>query len=96
MIDLSTIRILYRRPDDLALYGIPYLMRADVGQAPRDLIRGNGGRIPEAWIYLGHPGWWSHMPREDQAAVKAWLVGKDAPGNPGEWRVVDAAEEVTP
>lgn len=28
---LNTIRVLYRQPDTMALYGIPYEMRRDVG-----------------------------------------------------------------
>lgn len=37
--NLAQIRVLYRQPDTLALWGIPYDMRADVGQQPRDIER---------------------------------------------------------
>lgn len=63
---IDSIHVLYRRPDSLCLYGIPYAMRP--GQSPRDLIRAEwpaksherympplkrSGELPSDWIYLG-------------------------------------------
>jgi hypothetical protein len=103
MIDLSTIRILWRQPDTMTLWGVPYLMRE--GQQPGDIWRARQARgwarpadygsaqVSLAdWIYLGEPGWWGHMSTEDQDAAEAWLVGREVPGNPCEWCVVDVLE----
>jgi hypothetical protein len=99
MIDLSPIRVLWRQPDTLALWGVPYDMRP--GQQPGDLWRARQAYRPPRygvlasprislsdWVYLGSPGWWGSMPREDQASVKEWLTGRDAPGGPGEWSLM--------
>lgn len=87
---LETIRVLWRRPDTMELWGIPYDMRE--GQAPRDLY--NGRRIPdtcaiaagrygatihapgvrEDWIYLGAPGWWGSLSAHEQALIEAYLA----------------------
>lgn len=104
---LALIRVLFRAPDTLCLYGIPYDMRE--GQQPSDLwqarsyadllasARGFYGRRIHApgplddWIWLGCPGWWGNMSRDDQAAVKAWLQGRAVPENPFEWCCVSVA-----
>lgn len=84
--DLKMIRVLYRQPDTMALYGIPYEMRRDVRQEPRDLIRGNAGQIPGDWIWLGSPGWYGSMSLDERAAVDLFLlVVGETPDNPGEW-----------
>ena len=97
---LRSIRVLFRAPDTLALYGIPYDMRE--GQSPGDLWRGRRqpivydqtyGRTEAApgpredWIWLGTPGWWGTMPKQEQKAVEAFLAEhKDSiPGGPYEW-----------
>ena len=87
---LATIRVLYRAPDTLALYGIPYYMRP--GQSPRHLWESNSipdtiataqgwyGRTisspgPRAdWIWLGSPGWWGHLSEAEQKTIAAWLA----------------------
>jgi hypothetical protein len=86
---LNTIKILFRAPDTLALYGVPYEMRP--GQQPGDLWR--AGR-KEGWIWLGSPGWWGHLSHENQAAIKAFLAKHSdiIPNNPYEW---DRIEEST-
>jgi hypothetical protein len=66
------IFVLYRKPDALGLYGIPYRMRE--GQSPRDLQKAHDDYVPPRpghygskqtdlsdWVYLGHPGWWGDM-----------------------------------
>lgn len=87
-IDLSSIRVLYRQPDTLALWGIPYDLRP--GQSPRDLwnaprpdvlarAAGRSGAMIHApgplddWIWLGCPGWWCNIERADQQQIAAWL-----------------------
>lgn len=88
--DLNSIVVLYR-DDNLGLWGIPYEMRRDVGQEPRHLARAGNTK---GWIYLGHPGWWGSIPRDDQARIKAFLKDVDLPGHPHEWGYV--AELRTP
>jgi hypothetical protein len=104
---LASIRVLFRAPDTLALYGIRYEMRA--GQAPRDLWlagrRAEAGTAPRSaaysdprneWIWLGSPGWWGTMPRESRARVEAWLA-KHAlaiPQNPYEWCRIAPSSEI--
>lgn len=84
-IDLSSIKTIYRDAN-LALWGIPYRMRSEVGQQPRDLDR---ARNTKGWVYLGSPGWWGTISREDQAAIKEWLAGIDVPGSWYEWGYVE-------
>src|SRR3990167_2877417 len=84
---LSTIRVLFRAPDSLALWGIPYEMNREVRQQPMDLFRAHGGALP-GWIYLGSPGWWGAMTRDEQAEVTAFLAGRDVPCNPCEWDTI--------
>lgn len=99
---LASIRVLYRQPDTMALWGIPYDMRP--GQAPLDLWRSRtipdtakltigwfGSTLSspgprEDWIWLGSPGWYRHMTKEEQGLVKAWLPTlEDIPSGPCEW-----------
>lgn len=93
MSDLNTIRVLYR-DGLLQLWGIPYEMRRDVGQAPKDLDLVNNRR---GWIYLGSShvdrltktavGWFGSMSVERMEEVKAYLVAHadDLPLNHYEW-----------
>lgn len=84
--NLNTIRVLWRQPDLMALWGIPYAMRP--GQSPRDLwigrlvpdrtFVGYGKHVyrpgpREGWIWLGQPGWWGNLSSEAQAAIVAFL-----------------------
>ena len=104
-IDLSSIRVLYRQPDTLSLWGIPYDLRP--GQSPRDLwnaprpdvlarAAGRSGALMYApgplddWIWLGCPGWWGNISRDDQQQIATWLekLGDLVPDNPCEWAVV--------
>lgn len=95
---LSTIKVLWRAPDHLALYGIPYELRP--GQSPRDLWRayheweapkpGHYGskRISlDDWVYLGNPGWFGTMTRPEIQLVEEFLAAhkQEVPGNPYEW-----------
>jgi hypothetical protein len=58
-----------------------------------------GYRIPapgprEGWVWLGSPGWWGSIDRDDQARVAVWLVHHPAPGGPSEWcRLADFVTE---
>jgi hypothetical protein len=98
MSDLSTIRVLWRQPDTLALWGIPYEMRP--GQSPRDLWRARDAYVAprpghygskrvnlDDWIWLGQPGWFGSMSTERVTEVKAFIARHraDVPGNPYEW-----------
>ena len=84
---LASIRVLWRQPDTLCLWGIPYDMRADVGQTPNHLWRAREAHVPPKpghigskqvdlsdWIWLGSPGWWGNKSRADIDAIKAWLA----------------------
>jgi hypothetical protein len=91
---LEGIRVLYRQPDTLSLWGIPYGMRP--GQAPRDLWRGCVDRgkptPPPDWVWLGSPGWYGYMSAPERAVVEAFvgqlLKKDDVPNGPGEWSEV--------
>jgi hypothetical protein len=101
--NLDSIKVLFRAPDTMGLYGIPYRMRE--GQQPGDLWRahivhsdvyidGNMPRVGLAdWLWLGSPGWWGSMKKADQKQVAAWLqeLGPLVPGGPYEW--VDLMKE---
>lgn len=98
---LDSIIILWRQPDLLTLWGIPYRMREDVGQQPYDLWKARRDWRPlppgwhggskqislDDWVYLGEPGWWGNMTRENQKLVQAFLEKHKGtiPGNPCEW-----------
>jgi len=97
---LAEVRVLWRQPDTLGLWGIPYDMRE--GQSPNDLARahrnweapryGHYGskRIDLSdWIWIGQPGWWGSWTKADVAALKSWLasprVAENIPDGPCEW-----------
>jgi hypothetical protein len=91
--ELASVEVLWRQPDTLALWGIPYGMRA--GQAPYDIWRARRdgpARVGVSdWIWLGQPGWWGDLSRERRAAVEAYLAALDPdviPGGPCEWAEV--------
>jgi hypothetical protein len=106
MMNLDTIQVLYREPNTLSLYGIPYRMRP--GQTPSDLARAyrEHGSLPPGyygsprvnlsdWIYLGQPGWWGDIAPADQARITAWLeeIEPVVPRGPFEW--TDLTEDWT-
>lgn len=82
--DLSTIKVLYREPDTLSLWGIPYEMRSGVGQEPRHLLH---RKDDTGWIWLGTPGWYGSMSKPRIAAVKRFVAKhkEEVPRDPGEW-----------
>lgn len=94
---LATMRVLFRAPDTLALYGIPYTLRK--GQAPRDLWCSRvNGRDPGPWPYwqfLGQPGWWGTLLQPEIEAIEAWLALRrdEIPQEPYEWCVLQDAKE---
>lgn len=79
---LSSIRVLWRCPGSMGLFGIPYEMRA--GQSPRDLY--DVGNVSD-WTWLGSPGWWGSLSGPYQKRVAAFLgsLGDLVPEGPGEW-----------
>jgi hypothetical protein len=99
---LSSIRVLFRAPDALTLWGIPYEMRP--GQSPRDLWRAYhewtpprpgwyGSNRPNlGWIYLGEPGWYGSTSPARVAEIKAFLTThkEDIPDNPYEWSTLSS------
>lgn len=62
----SVIQVLYR-DDGLGLHGIPYHMRYE--QHPRNVphdLRGD-------WQFLGMPGWFSGVHKDDIPAIKIFI-----------------------
>lgn len=77
--NLSAIRVLYRQPDTLALWGVPYDMRADVGQQPRDIERARETRNERRWSDWIKYGGSSRPEEQDPHEGWVWL------GQPGWW-----------
>jgi hypothetical protein len=89
VMNLASIRVLWRQPDVMALWGIPYPMRPK--QSPMNLwestkvpdtakhAAGHYGHFlatpgpREGWIWLGSPGWWGHLTPAQQAAIATYL-----------------------
>lgn len=85
---LREVQVLWRQPDTMALWGIPYGMRP--GQSPYDLHRAGNTR---GWIWLGSPGWWGSLSRKDQEEIQSWLATlEDIPQGPAEWVDVEVSE----
>lgn len=86
--DLGPIRVLWRQPDTMALWGIPYRMRHDIGQSPGDLYE---ARNTCGWVWLGSPGWYgSYSSGEIQKVVSFLSYHADMiPDNPGEWTEIE-------
>ncbi len=102
MIELADIKLLFRAPDTLGLYGICYAMKTaeecgGAAQSPKDLWVANGRAAPEDWRWLGQPGWWGKHSVEQQEALVRWfrrLV--DIPTGPYEWCEVVLGPEEAP
>ena len=76
--NLAAIRVLYRQADTLALWGVPYEMRADVGQNPRHIERARERNNEDLW----RKNWSITHPRltyQDPHGGWIWL------GQPGWW-----------
>ena len=101
---LDKIVILFRQPDTLSLWGIPYMMR-EGGQQPGDLWRARRDYVAPKpgwygskqidlsdWVWLGQPGWWYDLSHADQELIKAFLAKHtgNIPGNPYEWSVLES------
>jgi hypothetical protein len=87
--DLDRIVVLWRQPDLLALWGIPYAMRESCQQTPKHLWdarhsfyekpianRTYARRNPtdlSDWIWLGQCGWWGSLLPEERTAIEVWL-----------------------
>jgi hypothetical protein len=88
--DLDKIVVLWRQPDLLALWGIPYSMREGCGQTPKHLWEARrsfyekpiSNRVCarsnptnlDNWIWLGQLGWWGSLLPEERAAIEIWLA----------------------
>ena len=97
---LSKIRVLWRQPDTLTLWGLPYDLRE--GQSPRDLWDAPtpelcwGQWAPRApgphpgWVYLGSLGWFGSMSDAQIVEVKRFLgtlmQTDDIPNGPNEFQ----------
>lgn len=83
MRDLASIRVLWRQPDTMALYGIPYGMRTDVGQSPHHIRE----EFRKGWIWLGSPGWFGSLTPSERAETEEFLTAHAAeiPEGPCEW-----------
>lgn len=76
---LSGIRVLWRAPNTLDLWGLPYDLRP--GQTPYDLFKASKILHPTRgfltsiadWVWLGQPGWWGHYDQNQQNAIKVFL-----------------------
>jgi hypothetical protein len=94
---LSKIKVLYRSDYSLDLWGIPYQMRRDVGQQPRDILP----KYRDDWIWLGSCGsyghGWSRLSDERIKEIESFLepLRKKGlvPGNPHEWTDLVLAEQ---
>lgn len=77
------IKTLWRQPDTMSLWGLPFRMNREIGQEPRHLWE--AGR--KSFIWLGSPGWFGSMTEAEQAEVKAFLAQHEGniPLGPGEW-----------
>lgn len=97
---LSKIKVLWRQPDTLTLWGLPYDLRE--GQSPKDLWESKfsvacleewGPRAPgphPGWAYLGSPGWFGGMDAARIEEVKQFLAAlaetDDIPQGPCEFQ----------
>lgn len=81
---LDTIRTLWRQSDTMALWGIPYRMRHDIGQSPCDLFE---ARNTDGWIWLGSPWWYGPYRAGEILKIVSFLSlhSDNIPDNPGEW-----------
>ena len=81
---LQSIRVLWRQSDTMALWGIPYGMRTEVGQSPRHLWDANNTKD---WVWLGCPGWFYTMTKPEITLVREYLetIGDMVPEWPCEW-----------
>jgi len=94
---LSKIKVLYRSDYSLDLWGIPYQMRRDVGQQPRDIL----SKYRSDWIWLGSCGsyghGWARLSDERIKEIESFLEPLRekglVPGNPHEWTDLVQAEQ---
>jgi hypothetical protein len=77
---LAKVRVLYREPDSMSLWGIPYAMRT--GQEPRHLREAGNTK---GWLWLGCPGWYGNMAKAEQALVQDYVAQARAGGLVPEW-----------
>ena len=84
---LARVRVLYREPDTLALWGIPYEMRREVGQTPRHIVQGYEERLERWRRHLGRYAPWTPAP-SDPRGEWLWL------GQPGWWGTVSAEDRL--
>lgn len=100
---IESIKVLYQGPN--GLWGIPYDLRPQqaprdiwYGRLIPDTLKRAAGyhgamlSAPgpsEGWVWLGSPGWYGSMNKEEQALVKEFLapirLAGWYPGGPNEW-----------
>lgn len=73
--DFSSIKVLWRKPETMELFGIPYKMNPQ--QSPKDLAP----RLETSWIRLGYEGGWASPEAEE--FVKS--LGDAVPESPNEF-----------
>ena len=105
--NFQSIRILFRAPDSCQLFGIPYEMRRDVGQAPRHLWEASKRRYEKLASSSYHSGPLGPCippdPMKDWIVIdefepdtKAWLSAlDDVPMGPFEWCECQFASDET-
>lgn len=92
------ILVLWRQPDTMSLWGIPYRMRP--GQQPYDLWKARRDYVPlppghygappinlDDWVWLGSPGWWGDMSNIRSERIEAFAQRYPSliPQGPCEW-----------
>lgn len=89
---LALIGIPYRmrpgqQPGDLLRAAAAAAMSLTRGARAWDLSRTSPSPDLSDWLWLGCPGWWGDLTKDDQEAIQAFLVGKELliPGGPWEW-----------
>lgn len=73
--DFSEIKVLWRKPETMELFGIPYALKPQ--QSPKDLAP----RLETSWIRLGYEGKW--VSPEAENFVQS--LGNAVPENPNEY-----------
>lgn len=89
---LRAIKTLWRQPDTMTLWGLPYVLRP--GQSAYNLFKAERDwrrpryddrtgprRISLAdWVYLGEPGWWGRRGEGEKQRVERYLSRPDIRG----------------
>lgn len=98
--NFASIKVLFRAPDSLALWGIPYAMKVDVGQQPYDLWRARRDYVPPKYGSSGPKqvdlSDWILLDEQDPT-VAAFLATQCVPQGPCEWsKIAEAPVSLPP